>query len=238
MKPALCLLIPMFNEAKGADRCLKKVLPEMRKISVPWKVVVIDDGSTDRTPQILDRWMKRHSKEVIALHHETNQGYGAALATGISYGLKQGFSHGLCIDSDLTNDPKYIPVFAQFLESSYDCVKASRYIVGGGMKGVPWRRYWASWLGNQVAKRCFRMGIHDCTNGFRMLRLEAVKNLTYTERGFGSILEELLYLKQTGAHCLEIPNTLTSRVDTESNFRYNLKTIWSYAKYALRALST
>lgn len=235
--PQLCVLVPMFNEEVGAARCLETLLETQKQLSHQFAIIVINDGSQDQTAAIINSFARRFPHHIKALHHTKNQGYGAALATGIQYGYQQGYEFGLCIDSDLTNDPKYIADFLAQTHKSVDCVKASRYIKGGGMHGVPWNRQLVSWLGNKIASLCFNMGIKDCTNGFRMLKLALVKDLKYQEKGFASILEEMLFLKKSGAHCIEIPNILTSRIDTETHFRYTPATFWSYLKYALLALT-
>jgi hypothetical protein len=104
------------------------------------------------------------------------------------------------MDSDLTNDPAFIPQFAAKLsEGRWDLVKASRYVPNGGMRGVPARRRAVTIAGNAVARTLFGMGIRDCTNGFRAVRLELISDVTFKETGFPIILEELLILKKRGA---------------------------------------
>lgn len=232
----LAVVVPMHNEEVGAERCLVELHRELKKAKYPWHIFVTNDGSTDRTKAILSKASKKFSKTLTVLHHAQNQGYGAGLKTGMDAARKAKYDYAVCIDSDLTNPPRYIHQFAALMDGTIDCVKASRYIDGGGMEGVPFKRQAMSWLGNQVARVCFRIGVNDCTNGFRMLKLSTIKNLHYTERGFGSIMEELLYLKQQHARFKELPNILLSRTDTKTHFQYNWKTIWSYLKYSLKAI--
>lgn len=233
-----CVLVPMYNEEAGAARCLKSLISIQAELHRIFDIIVINDGSQDETTTIVNTFTHRYPKRIIALHHKKNRGYGAALATGIRYGYQHSYQYAVCIDSDLTNDPHYLSDFFALANSNFDCVKASRYITGGGMRGVPLYRQFISRLGNQIASRCFNMGIKDCTNGFRMLKLATVKDLRYQEKGFASILEELLFLKKKQAKCVEIPNVLTSRTDTETNFRYTPATFWSYLKYAILAIKT
>lgn len=105
------------------------------------------------------------------------------------------------------------------------------------MDGVPESRQRVSRLGNWIASRMFRMGIRDCTNGFRAVRLSKLEGFSVGERGFASILEELYHLKRVGVRAAELPYTLTARGDHEgpSKFRYRPRVFWAYFKYALLA---
>jgi dolichol-phosphate mannosyltransferase len=141
------------------------------------------------------------------------------------------------MDSDLTNDPNLIPLFEKAVQQPVDVVKASRYIPTGGMSGVPWQRQIVSWIGNRVASLLCNVGIRDCTNGFRAVRLALLKNVAFQERGFPSIVEELYLLKRAGARFAEVPYVLTARTDNQagSKFRYNFQTFYRYLKYCLLA---
>src|SRR5438477_489971 len=75
--------------------------------------------------------------------------------------------------------------------------------------------------GNWLASRLFGMGLRDCTNGFRAVRLNLVCDLNFSERGFPQILEELLALKKRGARAAEIPYVLTARSEGESGSKFS-----------------
>jgi hypothetical protein len=81
------------------------------------------------------------------------------------------------------------------------------------------------------------MGLKDCTNAFRAVRLELLRGVVFKERGFAVLLEELLILKKRGARVTEIPYILTSRApgEGESKFTYAPRVLWAYLKYALLA---
>jgi len=169
--------------------------------------------------------------------YDQNQGYGAALITGARSAAEMGFDFGLFMDSDLTNDPELIPQFHKAIQGNVDVVKASRYIPTGGMSGVPMYRQMISRYGNVIASTLFNIGVRDCTNGFRAVRLSMLKDLSLKERGFASIMEELYHLKKLGARFKELPYTLTSRLDDQdgSKFRYTWRTFYNYFKYCVKA---
>lgn len=234
-KKLLAVIIPMYNEENVAERCLRNVLKEIRKEKSKCSLIVVNDGSKDRTRDILDNWQRKEKDLLLVIHHKKNKGYGGALKTGINEAVKMGFEFCLTMDSDLTNDPKYIHAFIDAGNQGYDCVKASRYISGSKVINVPLYRIIISSFGNMLASILFNVGIKDCTNGFRMARISRLKGLTFKENNFSIILEELYYLKKKGSSFYEIPYTLTARTDSRSHFSYKPKIFFDYFKYAILA---
>jgi glycosyltransferase involved in cell wall biosynthesis len=236
--PALAVVIPMYDEASGAERCVRTVTSVLAEQLPAARLFVVNDGSRDGTGAVLER-LVNEGLPFTFVDLERNAGYGGALRAGAQRADRDGFTFALFMDSDLTNDPALIPAFWGLLSTGrYDVVKASRYVRGGGMRGVPaWRR-WYTIVGNRIASRLFGMGIRDCTNGFRAVRLSALRGAELHERGFPSILEELLALKRRGARAAELPYVLTARDDGASKFSYAPRVLWAYLKYALLAAAT
>lgn len=236
MKASLAVIIPAFNENRGIKKCIGSVERELSKIKQKTTLFVVNDGSTDSTLEILTKAKKKYKTKLEVISYKKNKGYGLAIATGLKQAIQKNYTYALIMDSDLTNDPKLIPLFLKAIEEGYDCVKASRYIKGGNSKNVPLRRRLPSVLGNKFAGLFFHAGIHDYTNGFRIVRLSKIRGIHYKERGFAHILEEVFYLKTKHAKFAEIPITLTTRKTGASKFRYNVSTFWSYAKYPIQSL--
>jgi glycosyltransferase involved in cell wall biosynthesis len=226
----------MFNEQAGAEACVTRVTAELRKLGSHASLVVVNDGSSDGTGATLNR-LQPQLKDFHMLEHDINRGYGAALRTGVAFAVESGFDYCLFMDSDLTNDPADLGRFAAEMVKGTDVIKASRYVQGGGMKGVPWQRAAVSRLGNWAASILFRVGVRDCTNGFRAVKTSTLAQMQLRELGFPIIVEELyqsVFLAQTFA---EIPVTLTNRADALrlTSFTYDAPTITKYLGYALKA---
>lgn len=107
-KKSIVIIIPMLNEEKIASLSIDSVIREISQLKNKITLIVIDDGSTDKTPKILKLKKNQHRDKLIILTHRKNKGYGAAMQTGISYGIKEKYDFYLAMDSDLTNPPKYI----------------------------------------------------------------------------------------------------------------------------------
>lgn len=234
-RDSLGIIIPIYNEELIVGKCIEKVIQEIKKLKINTKLIVVNDGSTDNTSKILNTKKKLYKKYLTILTHKRNRGYGKATQTGIEEAVKKRYIWCLHMDSDLTNDPKYIKSFVRSISSNYDCIKASRYINGGKVKNVSFFRQTISTIGNYIASLLFGVGIKDCTNGFRMVRLEAVKKIHFKEENFSIILEELYYLKKQGAQFKEIPYILTARKSSESHFKYNIDIFIDYFTYAIKA---
>ena len=232
---SLAVVIPMYDEEAGAERCVRSVISLLSERLPSARLYAVNDGSRDRTAAVLAR-LRDEGLPFTFVDLERNAGYGGALRAGSDRAYQDGYTFALFMDSDLTNDPELIPAFWKVLATGrYDVVKASRYVAGGGMRGVPaWRQSFTI-VGNAVARLLFGMGINDCTNGFRAVRLAMLHGAPLYERGFPSILEELLELKRRGARATELPYVLTSRDGGTSKFSYSPRVLWSYLKYALLA---
>jgi len=224
----------MFNEEKNAEKCVVEVMKVLTHLRPSTNLLIVNDGSTDNTGSVLSQMKKKYTNLTVVIN-KSNGGYGAALQTGIKKALELRFTYGLFMDSDLTNDPIFIKNFVTQLKRGVDCVKASRYIKGGGMINVPYYRQFISIVGNMIARSLFGINVNDCSNGFRMVRLSLLKNIIFKQQNFSIIMEELYYLKKKGATFMEIPNVLTARKNTLSKFRYYPSIFWDYLKYPLMA---
>ncbi len=233
----LAVIIPMYNEEDNAEKCVRAVCSVIKDLLPGTRLYVVNDGSRDRTEKFLQTLLNKDLPFTLVSHYP-NRGFGGALVAGMKRAYEDGFVFGLFMDSDLTNDPILIPNFAKLLSTGkYDVVKASRYVSGGGMKGVPYYRQLYTIIGNFVASKLFRMGIKDCTNGFHAVRLSLLVDEVFREKGFSFLLEELYILKKKKVRTIEVPYILTSRDQGEgvSKFQYTPTMLWSYLKYALRA---
>jgi glycosyltransferase involved in cell wall biosynthesis len=197
-------------------------------------LIVVNDGSVDATGEILSRLTPEFVRLTVVTH-EKNAGYGGAIRTGIRKAAEMRFDYALFMDSDLTNDPKYIAAFIEKMLAGVDVIKASRYIRGGRAVSVPFYRVVISVIGNALVRFMFGLPIADCTNGFLAMKVDILKQMPLTERGFAVIMEELYYAKFLARTFAEVPYTLTARSETvrRSSFYYRPRVFYQYLKYAV-----
>jgi dolichol-phosphate mannosyltransferase len=225
----------MFNEENAAETCVRRVCAALEAIPYPNRLIVVDDGSRDRTAEILTV-LEGSLPRLRVVRHARNAGYGAALRTAVGQARRDGYDYALFMDSDLTNDPADIARFVQKMEQGIDVIKASRYVAGGGMAGVPRNRRWISRAGNTVARFLYGMSLKDCTNGFRAVKVSILARMQLAENGFPIIMEELYHCKFLAKTWCEIPVVLTSRNDQRgTSFSYRPETFKKYLQFGLRA---
>lgn len=78
---SLSIFFPFWNEEENVERVVMKAIPIARKVSDKWEIIIVDDGSSDKTPQIADK-LARENENVRVARHVPNRGYGAALKEG------------------------------------------------------------------------------------------------------------------------------------------------------------
>jgi glycosyltransferase involved in cell wall biosynthesis len=235
---SFAVVVPMFNEEKGAERCVREIVRVLASMPHRTTLIAVNDGSSDSTAAALQRASAATTRlEVIT--HPQNRGYGAALATGSRHAAERGFDYALFMDSDLTNSPDDIPRLAESMSDEVDVIKATRYSKGGSVQGVPFYRLAISSVGNRLARVLFRLPIHDCTNGFRAVRTELLRDMRLSERGFAVIMEELYWCRFMTNRYTEVPVVLTNRCGDQrpTSFVYRPSVFWRYLKYPLRAFA-
>lgn len=233
---SFCIVVPMYNEEQNVQSCVDRLVLQLRLSSVPGYLITVNDGSLDQTLFKLKE-LEHTYPEMIIVNRETNGGYGAALSSGVVEAGKQGYTYVLFMGADLTDNPEYIPEFVDKMVQGYDVIKASRYISGGGVDGVPFPRALISIVGNTLARYLFRLPVSDCTNGFRAVKVDLLRKMPFSEPGFAVIMEELYHLKYEARSYVDIPYILTSRAVDQgaSKFSYKPKVLLTYLWYPVKA---
>lgn len=158
---AVTIIIPAFNEASGIENVLIRLQSALEKAPFIWELLVIDDGSSDGTSEIVKK------TGIKTISHSENRGYGAALKTGIRSISTQWFA---IIDADGTYPEEELIHLSEFMDES-DMIIGSRT---GANVNIPLVRRPAkafiTWLAGYVSSR----KIPDLNSGLRIMRREAV----------------------------------------------------------------
>lgn len=234
----VCIVIPMYNEEEIAKHSIETIISYTRKLPPTITVLVINDGSEDATEKIVKEMITELGNDDLQLvSHSANQGYGAALVTGIHYACDNNYEYALFMDSDLTNHPKYLQNFYEKMVDGCDYIKATRYAKGGATVGVPLQHRFLSAMGNLLAKFLYGLPLTDLTNGFRAVKVDILKRMNFSESDFSIIMEELYHVKYLAQSFCDIPYVLTSRDDGhgKSKFSYGPRTYFRYLKYPIKS---
>src|SRR6476660_655129 len=188
--------LPVYNEARHVD----PVLDEVRRHSGA-DVLVVDDGSSDGTADILSRRSDSH-----VLRHEQNCGYGAALTTAFEYAQNNGFELLVTIDCDGQHEPCRIPQFFDACASDIDIVSGSRYLTQftGDTPPPPERRRINEQVTAELNRR-LSLNLTDAFCGFKYYRVESLRRLNITEAGYAMPLELWVKAAAAGLKIIELP---------------------------------
>lgn len=166
---SLTILIPAYNE----EEVIASVLENLLKFQKDnWEILVVDDGSTDGTSEILDSF-----RGIRVIRHSKNKGYGAALKTGIKNATGE---YIVTMDSDGQHNPEYIKEFLEHIKE-YDMVATYRT---QWFHSSLWRMP-GKWLIGVLANYLSRSKIPDLNSGFRAFKKDIVsKYLHLCPNGF------------------------------------------------------
>ena len=163
----LYIVIPAYNEEANIERVIKDWHPIVEKIGNGSKLVIIDDGSKDRTFAI----MKKHAKELTAFEPITkpNGGHGATVLYGYHYAITAGADYVFQTDSDGQTLPEeFWPFWEQ--RNAYDMVIGHRR---GRQDGLS--RVFVTKTLKLVLRLCFRVSITDANTPFRLMKAAVLK---------------------------------------------------------------
>lgn len=216
----VAFVLPAYNEEKDLPALLKRIKTTMAEQPFRYHVVIVDDGSKDRTAEVAEEHALHMPIKLV--RHSVNQGLGMAIQTGLSEAVKAA-DFIVTMDSDNSHDPMYVRNMVDFLNEQQDVglVIASRYREGSQVKGLASYRKLLSYACFFTMKLVVPFkGVRDYSTGFRCYRAATLHRLMLhygsqlvQESGFVCQLELLLKLRSVNATAAEIPYTL----------RYDLK---------------
>lgn len=190
----IIVVLAAFNEEQNLGGLLRKIFEQSRETALPFEVILVDDGSTDRTWEITEAF--RDVLPVTAIRHPVNLGLGRSLADGLAAASRIAHAGDVVVtmDADESHPPGLIPRMFRAVREGYDVVIASRYQPNARLRGLSFRRCLLSYVAAAVSKTLFPIpGVRDYTSGFRAFSGETLQ-LAYQEYGPG-------FIDQSGFQC-------------------------------------
>lgn len=159
-KPNVSLFFPVFRDERTVRRVAEKSLAVLKDVANEYEVVIVDDGSPDRAGDIADD-LAREYPRVSVVHHEKNEGYGAAIKTGLSRVKYEWICFTDGDDEYDVNDLRKLIA----LKDYYDLIITFRYA-----KIYSADRQLISWVYNNVLRQLFRTQFRDVSTGLKLIR--------------------------------------------------------------------
>ncbi len=205
----LTVIVPTFNEEGNIHPMISAIIDVFEHEGIHGEIVVVDDGSTDRTHELV-RSHPNYRKNLRLLVRREDHGLSQSILDGFRA------AHSpilLTIDADFQHPPEIIPLLFNEIQNGSDIAIASRYVHGGGSEGWPLRRKIIS-SGAKILSRILFPDITDPGSGFFAIRRSVIDGITFNPIGYRTLMEILGKgrWKKVG----EIPYTFASRKHGDS----------------------
>ena len=195
----LSVFLPCFNEEGNLLKTVSNVNENLQKVAQKWEILIIDDGSTDRTPDLADSLAKKDVR-IKVIHHQPNQGYGGAVKSGL-YGAK--YQWVSFIDADGQFDFKEIKDFIRKQEET-----SADMVIGWYRKRrVPFLRKINTFVWQSLVFLLFRLRVKDIDCGFKLINKKVITSIPRLESSRGAFIssEFLIKARKAGFKIIEIP---------------------------------
>lgn len=224
---SLYIVIPAYNEEENIEQVLEGWYPivEKHRGNGCSRLVVIDDGSRDRTYEILAAYARKHPLTVVL--HKENSGHGATLLYGYQYALEQGADYIFQTDSDGQTLPEEFEAFWEKKDRN-DMVIGNRNKREDGFS-----RVLVTKTLKEVIRICFGVSVTDANTPFRLMRAETLRRyMDWIPKDFNlsNVLISVIFVKK-GCKVEFVPITFRPRQGGVNSI--NLKKIFKIGKHAV-----
>lgn len=162
----LSVVIPARDEEGCLAATVEHLHLELSMNNVPHEIIVVDDGSKDRTWEILQQ-LTRTNPSLRPVKNEGLHGFGRAIINGID---SVNGDAVVVMMADESDDCRDVVRYWKLLNEGWDCVFGSRFLKGGGVIDYPWLKLRINRLANLFIKLLFKFSLNDTTNAFKAYR--------------------------------------------------------------------
>lgn len=223
------IIVPVYNEADTIARLLRRVVA-VELENADREIIVVNDGSTDQTAEVLKRISGEWPELVTVVTHQENRGKGAAIRTALEH-----VTGDIVItqDADLEYRPEEYPqLLARFEDASVQVVYGSRNLRKNPRSS--WTFYWGGRLVSWVANLLYGSDLTDEATGYKLVRADLLRSLDLQSEGFEFCPEVTSKLLRRNIEIHEVPISYEPRGLDEGKkigWRDGLAAIWTLVKY-------
>ncbi len=222
----LSVVIPVYNET----RTLRTLVERVRAVGIKKEVVIVNDGSTDGTPEVLGR-LAADFPEIKIVHHERNSGKGAAVRTGIQHATGDII---IIQDADLEYDPSdYFACIEPIVKGQCDVVYGSR-----SLSGKNHYSHLSFYLGGKmvtfITNLLYGSKLTDAPTCYKTFRSGLIKGLSFRGNKFDWEPEVTAKILKSGHTIREVPISYTARPLHEGKhirWKDGVQALWTLLKY-------
>lgn len=188
----LSVFFPCYNEEANIANTVKKALPVIKEIAEKWEILIINDGSKDKTGQVATE-LQRQIPNLKIITHNPNRGYGAALKSGF-YGAK--YEWIVFTDADGQFDFKDIKRLIQKQQQTSADIVIGHYLD----RKVPFVRIWGSKLWEMAVFLLFGLRVKDIDCGFKLVSKKVIDTIPKLEAERGPFITSEFLIKAKSCH--------------------------------------
>ena len=168
----LSIIIPARNEAENLPKCIKEISNILIEQSINHEILIIDDGSTDNTPEVIQK-IQHEIPSIYHIRNDDANGFGRAVRLGLE---KFSGDAVAIMMADRSDSPKdLVGYWNLLLKSNTECVFGSRFIKGGCTYNYPKTKLIMNRIVNTLIRLVFNIECNDVTNAFKMYRREVIE---------------------------------------------------------------
>ena len=224
----LSVLIPVYNEVNT----LLELIDRVRDVEITKEIILVDDGSTDGTRELMRAQIEGQFPDVKVFYHERNQGKGAAIRTAISQATGD---YLIVQDADLEYDPReYYTLLEPLLDGRADVVYGSRFL-GGGAHRVHffWHRI-GNGLLTLLSNMLTNLNLTDMEVCYKVFKREVLQSINLRCNKFDFEPEVTAKVAKKRCRIYEVPISYSGRDYEEGKkigWRDGVQAIWTIIKY-------
>lgn len=193
----LSIFFPAYNDSGTIASMVVSALLTARTLTPDHEVIVVNDGSKDLTPQILDELARKYPGEVRIVHHPQNRGYGGALRSGFASATKDFVFY---TDGDAQYDPSELAVLWERMSGDVDLVNGYKI-----SRSDPMHRIVIGRMYHHVVKTLFGLTVRDVDCDFRLMRRSVFDKVELTKNSGVICLEMMKKITDAGFRIAEVP---------------------------------
>ena len=230
--PLLSILVPLYNEAEFIQTVLKQVIVAPLPEGLRREVVVVDDASTDGSPDLVEAVAQRYPGIIRLIRCAENRGKGAAIRTALEHATGD---YCLIQDADLEYNPQEYPLLLEpLLDGSADVVYGSRFLTAGRRRVL---YYWHSVANRALTTICnvlSNVNLTDMETCYKAFRTPLLKSIPLRSNRFGIEPEITIKVAKRQARIYEVAISYNGRTYEEGKkigFKDALQALWVMFRY-------
>jgi glycosyltransferase involved in cell wall biosynthesis len=211
----LSILVPVYNE----ERTLEEVVRRVSAVPTPKEILIVDDGSKDRSREILARLQEENDRandpinEIHVFFQPQNRGKGAAIKTALSHVTGEIV---IIQDADLEYDPRDYPTLLEPIQSGLaDVVYGTRFYGGGAHRVLFFWHYVGNQILTLISNMITNLNLSDMEVGYKVFRAEVVRGINLKSQRFGFEPEITVKLAKRQCRFYEVPISYHGRTYAE-----------------------